>query len=154
MVAIGKRKVREAVKKVLEKCNLPNDEKKSTELIYRRYNDMAKRNKKGDITDTWKIHDFIEWFLKAEKCSYCGCELNTLQKFYGITKKQNKRPTRGNSLEVDRKKDKPYSADNCCLACYWCNNAKTDVFTHEEFKPIGKAIGNVIRERISGNQGR
>jgi hypothetical protein len=27
--------------------------------------------------------------------------------------------------------------ENLCLACYWCNNAKTNYFSFEEFKLIG-----------------
>ena len=44
----------------------------------------------------------------------------------------------------------PYNADNCVLACYWCNNAKTDAFTDKEFKPIGIEIGKKIREILKG----
>jgi hypothetical protein len=35
------------------------------------------------------------------------------------------------------------------MACYWCNNAKTDEFTAEEFKPIGEAIGAALMARIN-----
>jgi 5-methylcytosine-specific restriction endonuclease McrA len=57
---------------------------------------------------------------------------------------------RGKRLEVDRMiSDQPYSPENCVLACYPCNNAKSDVFTYEEFVEIGKTIGRVkIRPRI------
>ena len=119
------------------------------------YNHLKARIKlKGELNKfKWKKEDFIKWYnLEEKKCAYCGCEKEIIEKFYKITKKQNKRPTRGNSLEIDRKKDIPYSADNCVLACYWCNNAKTDVFRYEEFKPIGKAIGDVIRKRIRNDK--
>ena len=44
-------------------------------------------------------------------------------------------------LEVDRiESKKPYSPENCVLACYPCNNAKSDVFSYGEFKEIGKVI--------------
>ena len=33
--------------------------------------------------------------------------------------------------------------ENCVLACYPCNNAKSDVFSYEEFSEIGKAIHRV-----------
>jgi hypothetical protein len=34
------------------------------------------------------------------------------------------------------------------MACYWCNNAKTDEFTAEEFEHIGIAIGELFKERL------
>ena len=41
--------------------------------------------------------------------------------------------TRGVWLEIDRKKPKEsYSEDNCVLACYFCNNDKSDVFESAE----------------------
>lgn len=46
----------------------------------------------------------------------------------------------------------PYNANNCVFACYWCNNAKTDAFTDEEFMPIGKAIGVAIKEILRKNE--
>ncbi|MBI3582623.1 MAG: hypothetical protein HY096_01565 [Nitrospinae bacterium] len=49
---------------------------------------------------------------------------------------------RGKSLEVDRKESaKGYVPNNCVLVCYPCNNAKSDVFTAEEFIIIGAVIG-------------
>jgi len=127
---------------------------KSEQCAANIYNHLKSRIKSKDklAKFTWTKKKFILWYsLQDKTCSYCGCEKEIIEKFYDATKNQNKRPKRGKSLEVDRKEDKPYSADNCCLACYWCNNAKTDVFTYEEFKPIGKAIGDVIRERIKNN---
>ncbi len=51
-------------------------------------------------------------------------------------------------MEVDRKISKAnYSPENCVLACYPCNNAKSDVFTYEEFIKIGREIGKVKRKR-------
>ena len=33
-----------------------------------------------------------------------------------------------------------YNSKNVVLACFNCNNCKSDIFTHKEFKTIGKAI--------------
>ncbi|GHV89505.1 hypothetical protein AGMMS50268_00080 [Spirochaetia bacterium] len=62
----------------------------------------------------------------------------------------NKRPTRGRYLEIERKDpERSYDDfDNLTLACYWCNNAKTDTFTHEEFIIIGKAIAQIWKNRL------
>lgn len=51
---------------------------------------------------------------------------------------------RGKRLEVDRMDSrKSYTPENCVLACYPCNNAKSDVFSYEQFLEIGKGIGMV-----------
>ncbi|MBA7588270.1 hypothetical protein ES708_30324 [subsurface metagenome] len=51
---------------------------------------------------------------------------------------------RGERLELERKDNKKgYSKKNCVLACAICNNAKSDKFTYEEFKEVGKAIKKI-----------
>jgi len=83
-------------------------------------------------------------------CHYCGIEENDFLsiwgEFYGGKK-------RGGTLEVDRKDNaRGYEMDNCVLACAVCNNAKSDKFTYEEFKAVGKVISKIWRER-KGRQG-
>jgi hypothetical protein len=63
----------------------------------------------------------------------------------------NKRSkTRGKTLELDRKipNESYNNIENLALCCYWCNNAKTDTFTHEEFLIIGKSIGTIWQQRL------
>jgi len=36
------------------------------------------------------------------------------------------------------------------MVCYWCNNAKTDEFTEEEFSKIGREIRNIWDDRLKG----
>lgn len=57
---------------------------------------------------------------------------------------------RGRKLEYERvKHDEEYdNLKNLVFACYWCNNAKTDSFTKDEFKPIGEEIGRILRSRL------
>ena len=77
------------------------------------------------------------------KCHYCGIEEKDFPKIWGRTFRKGRR---GRTLEVDHKDSregyKTNDPENCVLACYACNNAKSDVFTYEEFKKVG----NVIRE--------
>ena len=41
-----------------------------------------------------------------------------------------------------------YSLNNIVLACYWCNNAKTDTFSPKDFKPIARGINQVWNEKL------
>ena len=86
-------------------------------------------------------------FLNIKKCAYCKITIPEIEKL-ASDKKLFKKNERGFNLELDRKSpNMEYSNDNCVMACYWCNNAKTDEFTAEEFAPIGKAIGEALRKR-------
>ena len=42
-----------------------------------------------------------------------------------------------------------YKLDNVVLACYWCNNAKTDEFSPNEFKEIARGINEVWKRRLA-----
>jgi 5-methylcytosine-specific restriction endonuclease McrA len=100
--------------------------------------------------DFW---DFCYWYLSSEKrCRYCGITETELTKLHliGIV---NKRPSRGKTLEIDRMvSSEQYSnIKNLTYCCYWCNNAKTDTFTEEEFKVIGKAISTVWKKRLTND---
>lgn len=97
--------------------------------------------------DKYPVEDFQK-LIDTENCVYCGItipkviELANNQKLY-------KKNYRGWTLEIDRKDSNlEYSPDNCVMACYWCNNAKTDEFTHEEFLKVGKVIREIWQERL------
>jgi hypothetical protein len=117
----------------------------------KRYSSLQSRVK-YNLKDYWDRGKFIDWYItKKKKCCYCGCTEDELTAFYKSDDSKRKR-TRGQNLEIERKEDKEYSDDNCDLACYWCNNAKSDVFTVQEFEPIGKTIGNAIKARINNSK--
>lgn len=83
------------------------------------------------------------------KCKYCGVvetEIADLRD-KGMIKTKN---ARGRHHEIDRiNSNKEYTEDNIVLACYWCNNAKTDEFAYDEFKDhVGPAIGKVWQNRL------
>ena len=80
-----------------------------------------------------------------KKCYYCGIKeedfIRIWGKFYGGK-------TRGQKLEVDRSdNEKGYTLKNCVLSCSICNNAKSDKFTGEEFKEVGKSIKQIWLSR-------
>lgn len=101
--------------------------------------------------------NFKAWYVKQYyeqngKCHYCGLSSEEVRKYYGRPNgfregNGNGNGTRGWTLEVDRKNPKGYySVGNCVLTCYPCNNAKSDVFTYEEFIIIGAVIGALKRK--------
>jgi len=141
------------------KTHANQDDKDLANKLSHLYFSIKARDKKR-VGISWKQKDFWSstafklWYKKQPKqCAYCGIKKEELDKISELVKHGkiiNKRSkTRGNSFEVDRKNDKiGYTAKNCCLACYWCNNAKTDTFSKKEFKLIGEAIGNALKRKI------
>ena len=97
--------------------------------------------------------EFADWYLtNSVSCCYCGCTQADLEELVSSGRIQAK-SGRGRILELERKKpNEPYSNfANLALACYWCNNAKTDSFTEAEFSQpggIAEQIGKVLMNRI------
>jgi hypothetical protein len=92
------------------------------------------------------------WYESQEqKCCYCGITEAEIARLIDggllTTKRLSKR---GRHLEIERKDPNVCydNFNNLSLACYWCNNAKTDTFTAEEFKSIGKAISQIWKDRL------
>lgn len=87
-------------------------------------------------------------------CHYCEISPAKIEQLANA-KKLYKKNERGWQLELDRKRpNEEYTPDNCVWACYWCNNAKSDEFTEEEFKQVGKAIKEVWKKRGISFQGK
>jgi len=93
------------------------------------------------------------------KCHYCripeGDFLDLWGEFYGL-------PYRGRRLEIDHKDavvidnrgirkiegtDLEDTPDTCVSACALCNMAKSNMFTYEEFKRVGKVIEEIWQQR-------
>lgn len=96
--------------------------------------------------------DFYHWYNNTpRKCCYCNIMEDEIKILIDRSKIRTKRLiTRGRKLEIERMQpNESYdNIDNLVYACYWCNNAKTDEFTKEEFIPVGKAIQKIWRERL------
>ncbi|WP_107945759.1 hypothetical protein [Campylobacter concisus] len=118
--------------------------KEFTEIL-----DALEKEYENDFEEKFSETDFNK-MLDKTTCSYCGISLAQIEELGKNGKLNNKRSdTRGYTLEIDRKlPNLEYSKENCCMACYWCNNAKTDEFSPEEFKPIAEGIRKTWNERL------
>ncbi|MDD5669942.1 MAG: hypothetical protein PHE58_07950 [Candidatus Omnitrophica bacterium] len=112
------------------------------------------RNKKKEKSQDFEFNSFKEFYGWYEgtyreqkgKCYYCETSEEDVAKL--VEDRSKRSPNRGRHLEVERKdstlgKDK-YNPNNCVLCCYICNNAKSDIFSPEEFKLIQEAIKETI----------
>ena len=105
---------------------------------------------KEKFENIFPLKKFENMTKNKTTCSYCGISLDQIKALGENKKLNNKRSdTRGYTLEIDRMlPNLEYSKENCCMACYWCNNAKTDEFSPEEFKPIARGINKIWNKRL------
>jgi hypothetical protein len=101
------------------------------------------------------IRCFYEWYCKQErKCFYCEITETKINDLLSKGKINTKRlKTRGKKLEIERRKPELGYNDiqNLTLCCYWCNNAKSDEFSEEEFiRYIAPCIKKIWQERLFG----
>jgi hypothetical protein len=97
---------------------------------------------------------FKAWYgddTKDRSCEWCGIMKTEIEELIKAGQIHTKRlSTRGRDMEVDRRApNKGYEDGNLALCCYWCNNAKTDEFSEEEFLPVGEAIKEIFRKRLT-----
>ncbi|MFY0253580.1 hypothetical protein ACDQ55_06450 [Chitinophaga sp. 30R24] len=97
--------------------------------------------------------EFLKFYGADEtdrNCTYCKIfesEIKNLAESGWIKTKRHL--TRGKFMELDRKDPfAPYTKDNVALCCYWCNNAKTDEFSIDEFAGIGNAMTRIWTDRL------
>ena len=131
--------------------------RKQVYSVYQRMKSTKNADGENLCCDAW-VEDwnkFYNWYRnrfskQKQSCEYCHLPGDTII-HYG---KHFRREHRGINLEVDRKNPKgEYKPRNCVLACYPCNNAKSDVFSHNEFLMIGKVIGRVKKQKtFQGDQ--
>ena len=101
-----------------------------------------------------ELNIFKEWYENQNSsCSYCGLTDKESIILFNNYPESTRGGKRGKRLELDRKDSKitNYGEDieNLTLACYWCNNAKTNYFTYEEFKIIGKSLSIIQKNRLN-----
>lgn len=106
-----------------------------------------KKKFKEEQVDFW---EFKEVYISlGNKCHYCEITQEELDQLWINNKVYTKR-TRGRKLELERiKPNEEYNNTiNLTLACYWCNNAKTDTFTEDEFMDVGSVIKRIWAKRL------
>ena len=115
------------------------------------YNELLNRYKK-QFENIFSISDF-NTMLDQKSCAYCGISVDQIKELGESGLLHNKRSEkRGYTLEIDRKiPNLEYTSDNCCMSCYWCNNAKTDEFSQHEFKEIARGINHAWNHRLKNN---
>ena len=138
-------------------------EERKTIFKRKRQRIERKKNKKGDIKEriisgflNTTFEEFEIWYSDEvfnKGCKYCGLTNERSMEIYefqrkGLRHDATRGGKRGRRLELDRR-DPNLSYDNLeniVWCCYWCNNAKSNFFTIEEFEPIATAIGKVLKE--------
>jgi hypothetical protein len=138
---------------------IANEFDKTVDQIYKEIKVLSE-NLKVSLT-LWKQEYFQKIFqnklpkesydqlINSKKCHYCQADESAFKALFNSHQIKTKR-ARGFNFEIDRlDPNKDYSVDNCVSSCYWCNNAKTDEFSEEEFKPVGNAIREVWLKRLN-----
>ena len=122
------------------------------------------RRKKIEKDAFGNFESFLKWYNQQEKvCHYCGLSEAESQEIVTTSLltsnrfpkdgKSGRGQGRGMWLEVDRIKPKEsYSIENCVLACYFCNNDKSDVFDGEEYKKFQSNRTDYLKELINNRK--
>ena len=110
-------------------------------IIIQKIKNQGRGKAEFEINNKYNPVSFLKFYysiLKKNKgkhtCYYCGISEDTCKEFcqkrpVGFNKRH-----RGFVLEIEKKDPtKGYTEKNCELACHICNNAKSDLFTEEEF---------------------
>lgn len=117
--------------------------------------DLFNNHKVLFISDYFPFSEFERIYNRDPNkriCHYCKATDYSLRKLREEGKIFTKQ-LRGYSMEIDRlKPNYEYTSGNVVLACYWCNNAKSDEFSEEEFIDyIGHGIRKVWEKRDSNS---
>ncbi len=118
------------------------------------YNRICNRN---DNVEKQAIDDLLNQNLK--QCYYCGIDMKTINELNNASVLNSSLPwyhsegltkrTTRMTLEVEQlNPNGGYVKGNIVWACSWCNNAKTDTFTEDEFKNIACGINIAWNDRL------
>lgn len=91
------------------------------------------------LNPDFEFKDFAEFYfwyrIQARNCAYCNIKESILVDLYTkkiLTSKRGRK--RGKSLEIERKDStsNKYNKKNCIMACYFCNNHKSDIISQDD----------------------
>ena len=101
-----------------------------------RFSTLKMNSRRRGIDFAFMESTFKKWIdSQPQECCYCGVTSKQL----GVGKNVG--------LTIDRKDNNAgYTPENACLACFRCNNMKSDFFTHEAWKKIANEF---IRPRLA-----
>jgi 5-methylcytosine-specific restriction endonuclease McrA len=124
--------------------NIPDD--KELEKIYKRKKTNIEKHppQRGEY---WSFDEFKEWYKEKYSnesvCYYCKIPEKIIVKIYWDIR-HTKRPQKRTKLEIERLDPfGNYNKNNTVLACFNCNNSKSDILLCKEFEPIGKIIEEI-----------
>lgn len=124
----------------LTKYSAEIDKERISEITEMRRIRQLYNNKKGTNFEFPNFNKFYRWYIDQYSkqngcCYYCKTEENVIADLFEKKYTSVKRPNRGKHLEVERRdsNSNKYNAENCVLACYFCNNDKSDIFTENEY---------------------
>jgi len=125
---------------MLTKFSSQIDEERKDEVQEMRRIRQLYNNKKGDDFEFTSFSSFYKWYVGQHRkqsgcCYYCKTSEKVISELFVKKFLLNKRPNRGMHLEVERRdsKSNKYNEDNCVLACYFCNNDKSSIFSEGEY---------------------
>jgi hypothetical protein len=132
------------------KCEI--EEIKRVRSLYHNKKSLAEFKFK-DFNSFYKWHK-NQYEHQEGKCYYCEVEEKVVAKFFekkyhaGHAGKRN----RGKHLEIERKDatllNNLYNGENCVLACYFCNNDKSDIFSEDESREYLKDRKRFLNAQI------
>lgn len=114
----------------------------------------AKKQKEGFEQVTFPA--FLVWHQQSnydEGCYYCGLTNEESLFLYNLRPHATRNGKRCKRLEIDRKDPVQLynNLPNLVWCCYWCNNAKSNFFSEDEFKPVAKEMVKELRKIIHKN---
>lgn len=82
-----------------------------------------------------EYESFYNWYIEQkQECYYCKIKVDTIR-YLLDNNIIHERLNRGRSLEIEKLNPAgQYCRENCVLACYFCNNDKSQIFTVEQYK--------------------
>ncbi|MBA7580750.1 hypothetical protein ES708_22644 [subsurface metagenome] len=124
----------------LTKLSAQIDIERSAEVKEMRRIRQLYNNKRGTDFKFSRFNEFYYWYInqyseQKGRCYYCKTEEKVIARLFSEKYSSTKRPNRGQHLEVERRNStvNDYSKSNCVLACYFCNNDKSDIFSEQEY---------------------